>query len=180
MTDHEPAPDLMAIAEDAFIEATEANISTEDNRDLIHATFDKLITNAVGKGEIEIRGKSVTRAISDYAWMRVNGSSARRTQRYLKDLHAGIIPLFEQDEILDAVLTAGEDRRTTLRHLNPLDVDRMVLSRAKNLAKQIAANADFEVIGAWLKGLLSEYGSIPAAIAAGAITFRADPQTETA
>lgn len=172
--------DLFDFAEDAFIEATEAHIATEENRDLIHATFDKLITDAFGSGQIEVRGKSVTRALSDHAWMRVNGASARRTQRYLKDLYEGRVPMFEVDEALDAVLTAGEDRRTTLRHLNTPDVERMLASRARNLSKQVAANKEFEAIAMWVIRLLAEHGTIPAAIKAGAIVLNADADTESA
>lgn len=174
MTSTDPAAELMKVAEDAFIEATEANISTEDNREQIRAAFDALITNAVGSGEIEIRGKSVTHAIADYAWMRVNGSSARRTQKFLKDLYEGRLSLFEVPETLDAVMTAGEDRRTTLRHLNPVDVERMSASRARNLSKQIASNAEFEEIAVWMHGVLLEHGTVEAALAAGAFTDNAD------
>lgn len=168
---HEPTTDLIDIAEQAFSEATEKHILVEDNREDIHATFNQIIDKAIGQGEVIVTGKTVTKLIADYVWQKVNSTSGRRSQKYLRDLRSGQIAAFEIEATLDVVLTAGAERRTTLRHLQTDDVERMLAERANNHAKSAKSLAEFEEIAAFYKQVLSEYGSIPAAIKAGAFAI---------
>ena len=173
---HEPATDLIDIAEQAFSEATEKHILVEDNRADIHQTFNEIIDKAIGHGEVIVTGKTVTKLIADYVWQKVNSTSGRRSQKYLRDLRSGQIPAFEIEATLDVVLTAGAERRTTLRHLQTDDVERMLAERVSNHAKSTKALTEFEEIAAFYKHVLAEYGSIPQAIKAGAFTIAKSTQ----
>jgi hypothetical protein len=178
MTDiHEPDTDLTLIAEQAFLEATEKHIATEDNRDDIHVTFNDLITKAMGTGEIVVAGKTIKKLISDYVWQKVNSSSGRRTQKYLAELRDGQLTAFEINSSLDVVLTAGKDRRTTLRNLGRSDVERMLQERHDNYSKQGKALAQFEELAEFYYSILAKYGSIPNAVKAGAFAV-AKPSDE--
>lgn len=163
--------DLIDLAEQAFTEATESNLAEDDNRNTIHGAFDLIVTNAIGNGQIEVTGKKVQRLIADHLWMVVNNNGARRTQRFLKDLKSGQLTLIEVESILDLVVVAGKKRRTTLRFLDAIDVQRMKDEREQNLLKQSEAFTEFEDIANWLTGVLAKCGSIPNAIKDHSLTF---------
>lgn len=167
---HEPTPDLIALAESMFTEATEAHVSEEDNRDSIHDTWSALLREAIGSGEVRIVGRDMVKMTDAYLWQVINQRAARRAQMYLKALALGQFALPGIDEALDEVITVGKGRRSTMRHLNRDDLRRMLTERQDNLAKQQAALAEFrdEVVGV-IDGWLAQFGSIPAAIAAGAV-----------
>lgn len=177
--EHEPPVDLMDAAESAFRTATAKHRDTQDNRDLIHADFDKEITSKVGSGEIQIVGKTVRKALTDYAWELVNQAAGRRTQSELARMFRGQLTLDAVDDVLDYVVVVGKKRRSTLRHLNAADVQRMLTERQANRDKQIAAYSEFEDIAAWLVKLLKKHKTLPAAITAGSVPL-APPATGTA
>lgn len=172
MTEHEPTPDLLDLASDMFREAIEKHMAVEDNRDLIHQTFDDLVEKAFGSGHVVVTGRQLKRLTKDYLWARLNNRAGRATQSLLKALVAGQLPIAGVDELLVTPITAGAARRTLIRDLNKLDVERMVAEREHNMAKQVAATVEFrDDIAATLNDWLDEYGSIPKAIKAGAVEF---------
>jgi hypothetical protein len=180
MIDHEPTPDLLALAEEMFTEAIEAHVAIEDNRNLVHDTFSELVRDAIGTGQITITGRDVVKMTDAYLWQTLNSRAGRRTQSLLKSLVAGQMSIAGIDDVLDQGITVGNGRRTTIRHLNPDDVKRMVDERALNLEKQTAAFVEFrDEIAVVITGWLDEFGSIPRAIAAGAIELT-DPQQQSA
>lgn len=173
--DYESAgDDLATLAEDAFAEATESHVAEEDNRDSIHSTFEELIDAAIGSGQMVVTGQQVRRLAKDWLWMQVNQKASRRTLKVLKSLAQGNVPLSGIDTALDYVITAGKARRTTLRHLATTDLVRIDSERRENLDKQSAAYEDLQ---SWLpqyQEWLIEYGTIEAAIDAGAILLASD------
>lgn len=181
MTEHEPTPDLMDLASDMFREAIEKHLATEDNRDLIHETFDDLVERAFGTGHVVVTGRQLKRLTKDYLWARLNNRAGRATQSLLKALVSGQLPLDGVDELLVTPITAGAARRTLIRDLNKLDVQRMVAEREHNMAKQIAATTEFrDDIAATLNDWLDDYGSIPKAIKAGVVEFVEPEQAASA
>lgn len=177
MIEHEGQTDLLALAEQMFTEAIETHVDEEDNRDLVHETFSDLVRDAIGSGQVVITGREVVRMADAYLWATINSRAGRRTQSMLKALAQGQMAIDGIDEALDLGITVGNGRRTTIRHLNREDVIRMVAEREANLAKQHAAFSEFrDVIARQLTAWLDEFGSIPAAIDAGAVEFGSDDE----
>lgn len=167
MTNHEPERDIF---EDLLRQAVEANLTEADNRDAVHRDFDRMCDDAVGTGHVTITGSELKRMTRDYHWTRLNNKAGRATQNHLKELVRGTIKLFELDMVLDTVVTAGKNRRTTIRHMNERDLDRMTEEREQNYQKQTAAIDDWRnSVDPSIRYWLQTYGGIPAAAAAGVI-----------
>lgn len=172
MTHHDHDYDLFG---EMFREATEAHLATEDNREDIHRTFNDLVDAAIGSGDVIITGTELKRMTRDYHWVRLNAKAGRATQSYLRQLATKQIHLFEVDEVLDTVITAGDSRRTTIRNITIPDIERMTESRKGNYDKQKQAWQEWrDVIAPTLTAWVTDHGSIPNAITAGDVPLRAD------
>lgn len=119
------------LAETMFRQAVEDNLAEEDNLNAVKTAFYKDAARAFKDGKFITR---VERLIADHLWTRVNNRAAGATRRVLRELDSGqsSIPV---DEWLDQVMTVGEHRRTTVRHLGQTDMLRIVQARQDNADK---------------------------------------------
>jgi hypothetical protein len=157
---------MIELAEQMLSEATEPHLLTEDNLSDIQDEFARIAGGKFRDGRIVME---VERLVVDVLWQRVNARAGRRTQTLITDLVAGQLALSGVDRDLDLVITIGRLRRTTLRHLNRSDVTRLIEVRAENVAKASAAYDQMRQACRLLDRVISEFGSIPEALAAGAL-----------
>lgn len=174
MTDHDTGLNLDDLAAQMMSEATEAHLATEDNRDLVHETFGRLVTESIMVGTLRLTTNEQAAILRSYMWGRESQRAGQRTKNLLSALYRGQMSIEGINSHLDLVITAGEGRRTTLRHLDTNDVRRMTDEREANKRKVVASTNTFVVnIGPWLTGLLTDHGSIVAALRAGAVIVAA-------
>ncbi len=176
MTDYIPEynPDDETYPHELFrqilLESVEENIDEDDNRDTIRNSFNQKAIKLIGEGRVVMTGAIVQRRLIDEEWRQLNAQASRATQTILKDIKDGRVPLMQVEQVLDAVITAGKDRRTTLRRMKLTDLERMTREREENFAKQKAAIDDWhQEIEPRIKSLLTTYGGMAAAFHAGAV-----------
>ena len=173
MTDNAVTRDMIALAEQMLSEATEPHILTEDNLADVKGDFARIAGGKFRDGRIIIE---VERLVVDVLWQRVNANAGRRTATLIKDLISGQLAASEIDEDLDLVITVGQNRRSKLKHINRPDIDRLLEERRVNAETAAAAYAEMKSACEVLDSLLEEYGSVPAALEAGALQVRDDDE----
>jgi hypothetical protein len=163
-----PTP-ITRFVEEIFFDAVEATLIEENNLKAAHELWDSLLDDGIARGSIHLDRATIQAIVHEHLWRQVNSTASRRTTDHLTELATGQLTM-DADEFLDIVVTAGKHRRTTIRHLHPDDVAKMAEERKQNAEKARIASRTFDATTAkTIIDWLTTYGSIPAAIKAGAI-----------
>jgi hypothetical protein len=157
-----------AAATSAFADAISASLDEPDNLAAVKEEFYRWAEQQYDRGSFAV---SVERLIADHLWTRLNATAGHVTRRMLDDIDNGRIGM-PLDVWLDQPLTAGKHRRILVRHYTPSDGVRMIAERRENEAKARARRVEVEAQVQRLDALVLEYGSLPGALAAGAVLLR--------
>ena len=168
---HDDAPgfthDDYTAAFDAFGDAITGALDEPDNLAAVKAAFYRWAEEQYRHGSFAI---SVERLIADHLWMKVNTTAATTTRKMLLDIDAGRIAM-PLDVWLDQPMTVGKHRRILVRHYTPSDGARMIAERKENEEKAKASRIEVQQQVARLNALVVAHGSLPSALAAGALVL---------
>ncbi len=169
MTTTSLTPADYALAEDMFREAISNHASNEENLADIKANFTELALDSWRNGTILVQ---VERLLVDHLWTRVNAKAGRTTTQMLREIDSGQMAM-PHDEWLDQPITVGKHRRITIRHLDRIDLRRILEERQQNLNQATAAYQTAERAVAILSSVLDSYPSIEDGIRGGALVMQA-------